>query len=92
MEGEHTPTIIRLIPSTDLVIIQLEDSPLYSSIPTVITFYQFFIQFPSNVEEKVSLIILVACVKLNCDFFLSSSLSCPLILKLTRPNVIYISC
>jgi len=35
MEGEHTPTIIRLIPSTDLAIIQLEDSPLYSSIPTV---------------------------------------------------------
>ena len=35
MEGEHTPTIIRLIRSTDLAIIQLEDSPLYSSIPTI---------------------------------------------------------
>ena len=37
MEGEHTPTIIRLIRSTDLAIIQLEDSPLYSSIPTRLT-------------------------------------------------------
>jgi len=34
MEGEHTPTIIQLIRSTDLAIIQLEDSPSYSSIPT----------------------------------------------------------
>ena len=34
MEGEHTPTIIQLIRSTDLAIIQLKDSHLYSSIPT----------------------------------------------------------
>ena len=36
MEGEHTPTIIQLIRSTDLAIIQLEYSYLYSSIPTKI--------------------------------------------------------
>ena len=35
MEGEHTPTIIRLIRSTDLAIIQLEDSYIYPSIPTI---------------------------------------------------------
>ena len=35
MEGEHTPTIIQLIRSTDLAIIQLKDSHLYSSIPTI---------------------------------------------------------
>ena len=34
MEGEHTPTIIQLIQSTDLAIIQLKDSLSYSSIPT----------------------------------------------------------
>ena len=37
MEGEHTPTIIQLIRSTDLAIIQLKDSHLYSSIPTILT-------------------------------------------------------
>ena len=35
MEGEYTPTIIQLIRSTDLAIIQLKDSHLYSSIPTI---------------------------------------------------------
>jgi len=31
MEGEHTPTIIQLIRSTDLAIIQFKDSHIYSS-------------------------------------------------------------
>ena len=35
MEGEHTPTIIQLNRSTDLAIIQLKDSLLYSLIPTI---------------------------------------------------------
>ena len=35
MKREHTPTIIQLIRSTDLAIIQLKDSLLYSSISTV---------------------------------------------------------
>ena len=43
MEGKHTPTIIQLIRSTDLVIIQLKDSLLYSSIPTI-TFKGWSIQ------------------------------------------------
>ena len=36
MEGEHTPTIIQLIRSTDLAIIQLKYSHLYPSIPTIL--------------------------------------------------------
>ena len=33
MKGEHTPTIIRLILSTDLAVIQLKDSHLILRIP-----------------------------------------------------------
>jgi len=36
MEGEYTPTIIRLILSTDLVIIQLKDSLKFFVFLTVI--------------------------------------------------------
>ena len=36
MEGEHTPTIIRLIRSTDLAVIQFKDSHIYIlHIPTI---------------------------------------------------------
>ena len=36
MEGEHTPTIIQLIRSTDLAIIQFKDSHIYIlHIPTI---------------------------------------------------------
>ena len=31
LEGEHTPTIIQLIRSTDLAVIQFKDSHIYSS-------------------------------------------------------------
>ena len=33
MEGEHTPTIIQLILSTDLAVIQLKDSHLFFIFP-----------------------------------------------------------
>ena len=45
MEGEHTPTIIQLIRSTDLAIIQLKDSHSYSSIPTGNTCIIYVIHF-----------------------------------------------
>ena len=35
MEGEHTPTIIQLILSTDLAVIQLKDSHLFFIFPTI---------------------------------------------------------
>ena len=34
MEGEHTPTIIQLIQSMDLAVIQLKDSHLFFIFPT----------------------------------------------------------
>ena len=35
MEGEHTPTIIQLIRSTDLAVIQFKDSHIFFIFPTV---------------------------------------------------------
>ena len=34
MEGEHTPTIIQLIRSTDLAVIQFKDSHIFFIFPT----------------------------------------------------------
>ena len=36
MEGEHTPTIIQLIRSTDLTVIQFKDSHIFFIFPTVV--------------------------------------------------------
>ena len=35
MEGEHTPTIIKLIRSTDVAVIQFKDSHIFFIFPTV---------------------------------------------------------
>ena len=35
MEGEHTPTIIQLIRSTDLAVIQFKDSHIFFIFPTI---------------------------------------------------------
>ena len=35
MEGEHTPTIIQLIRSTDLAVIQFKDSHVFFIFPTI---------------------------------------------------------
>ena len=35
MEGEHTPTIIQLIQSMDLAVIQLKDSHMFFIFPTL---------------------------------------------------------
>ena len=35
MEGEHTPTIIQLIRSTDLTVIQFKDSHIFFIFPTI---------------------------------------------------------
>ena len=35
MEGEHTPTIIQLIQSMDLAVIQLKDSHIFFIFPTI---------------------------------------------------------
>jgi len=38
MEGEHTPTIIQLILSTDLAVIHFKDSHIFFIFPTHVSF------------------------------------------------------
>ena len=41
MEGEHTPTIIQLIRSTDLAVIQFKDSHIFFIFQTIFWFFFF---------------------------------------------------
>jgi len=61
MEGEYTPTIIQLIRSTDLAIIQLKDSHLYSSIPTLSTVYSVLSK-EINCLSCISRVVVYKCM------------------------------
>jgi len=49
MEGEHTPTIIQLIRSTDLVVIQFKDSHIFFIFPTKVSEY---LRSPRFITDK----------------------------------------
>ena len=57
LEGEHTPTIIQLIRSTDLAVIQFKDSHIYSSYSN-----------SSELEVKFGITLTFECARRTTSF------------------------
>ena len=59
MEGEHTPTIIQLILSTDLVLIQLKDSLFNSSFSQQILHWSALVAIYMLLYKYIEMVLLI---------------------------------
>jgi len=53
MEGEHTSTIIQLIRSTDLAVIQFKDSHIFFIFPTIMKVGWTFLFCFTNIYDEI---------------------------------------